>query len=75
MAECCFRLSPAGSAGDSFFGPQKLPGQSVALLSYVDPVSALFFAAVILHEAMMPVQILGAVLILGGAVLGERKDT
>ena len=56
-----------------FSGLQKLPGQSVALLSYIDPVSALFFAAVFLQEAMSPVQILGAVLIIGGALLGEWR--
>ena len=56
-----------------FSGLQKIPGQSVALLSYIDPVSALFFAAVFLQEAMSPVQILGAVLIIGGALLGEWK--
>ena len=56
-----------------FSGLQKIPGQSVALLSYIDPVSALFIAVVFLQEAMSPVQILGAVLIIGGALLGEWK--
>ena len=56
-----------------FSGLQTIPGQSVALLSYIDPVSALFFAAMFLQEAMSPVQILGAVLIIGGAMLGEWK--
>ena len=56
-----------------FSGLQKLPGQSVALISYVDPVSALIFSAVLLHETMTPVQILGAVLIIGGAMFGELK--
>lgn len=54
-----------------FTGLQKLPGQSVALISYVDPVSALLFSAVLLHESMTPVQLVGAVLIIGGAMLGE----
>jgi drug/metabolite transporter (DMT)-like permease len=54
-----------------FSGLQKLPGQSVALISYVDPVSALVFSALILHEMMSGVQWIGAVLILGGALLGE----
>ena len=59
-----------------FSGLQKLPGQSVALISYVDPVSALVFSALLLHESMTPLQILGAVLIIGGALLGElRKRT
>lgn len=56
-----------------FSGLQKIPGQSVALLSYTDPVSSLFFAAVFLRETMTPVQILGAILILGGAILGEWR--
>lgn len=56
-----------------FSGLQKLPAQSVALISYVDPVSALVFSALFLHETMTPIQILGAVLIIGGAVFGELK--
>ena len=56
-----------------FSGLQKLPGQSVALISYVDPVSALLFSAVLLHESMTPVQWIGAVLIIGGAMLGELR--
>lgn len=56
-----------------FSGLQKLPGQSVALISYVDPVSALLFSAVLLHESMTPVQLVGAVLIIGGAMLGELR--
>ena len=59
-----------------FSGLQKLPGQSVALISYVDPVSALLFSAVLLGETMTAVQVLGAVLIIGGAMFGElRKKT
>lgn len=56
-----------------FSGLQKLPGQSVALISYIDPVSALIFSALLLHETMTPVQMLGAVLIIGGAMYGELK--
>lgn len=61
-----------------FSGLQKLPGQSVALISYVDPVSALLFSALLLHEALTPLQLLGAVLIIGGALVGElrgRRET
>ena len=57
-----------------FSGLQKLPAQSAALISYVDPVSALVFSALFLHETMTPVQILGAVLSIGGAVFGELKS-
>ena len=54
-----------------FSGLQRLPAQSVALISYIDPVSALFFSALFLHESMSPLQLVGAVLIIGGAALGE----
>ncbi len=56
-----------------FSGLQKLPAQSVALISYIDPVSALFFSAVFLHESMTALQIIGAVLIIGGAIIGETS--
>lgn len=56
-----------------FSGLQKLPGQSVALISYVDPVSALLFSAVLLDEKMTLLQVIGAVLIIGGAMLGELR--
>lgn len=54
-----------------FSGLQKLSGQSAALISYLDPVSALLFSALLLREVMTPVQAAGAVLIIGGALLGE----
>lgn len=56
-----------------FSGLQKLSGQSVALISYIDPVSALLFSAILLHEVMTPVQVAGAALIIGGAMFGEIK--
>ena len=57
-----------------FSGLQKLPAQSVALISYIDPVSALLFSALLLQESLTPVQTLGAVLIIGGAMFGELKN-
>ncbi len=54
-----------------FSGMQQLSGQSVALLSYIDPVSALLFSAILLHESMTLVQTAGAILIIGGAIFGE----
>lgn len=50
---------------------QKLPGQTVALCSYLDPLFALLLAALVLRERMTALQLLGAVGILGGAVLGQ----
>lgn len=54
-----------------FSSMQRLPGQSVAMCSYIDPVSSLLIAAVVLGERMSIVQIVGAVLIIGGAAFGE----
>lgn len=56
-----------------FSAMQRLPGQTVALLSYADPLTALLLSALILHERLLPLQIAGAVLILGGACLGELR--
>lgn len=63
-----------------FSSLQKLPAQTVALICYVDPLTALFVSALLLGEVLAPVQLLGAALILGGACLGEiviskRKQT
>ena len=50
-----------------------LPVQTVAICGYLEPLSAVVFSMVILSETMLPLQILGAVLIVGGAVLAERN--
>lgn len=54
-----------------FSSIQELSAQTVALCSYIDPAFALLFAALFLHESLTPKQLIGAVLILGGALLGE----
>ena len=53
----------------------ELPVGSVAILGYLDPVSAVLFSALILHEQLTVLQITGAVLIIGGAMVGELKKT
>ena len=45
--------------------------QSIALLSYIDPVSALFFSALFLKEPLSLPGIIGAVMIIGSAVISE----
>ena len=57
-----------------FSSMQRLPAQSVALISYIDPVSALLFSAWLLNENMTLLQIAGAVFIIGGAIMGELGD-
>ncbi|MCT6923002.1 MAG: DMT family transporter [Metasolibacillus sp.] len=41
------------------------------MLGYLEPLSALIFSVMILAERLSPLQIIGAVLILGGAAYGE----
>lgn len=54
-----------------FSSMQYLSAQSFALLSYIEPVSALFVSVLLLGEKLLPLQIVGAFLVLGGAMLGE----
>lgn len=48
-----------------------LPVQSVAVCGYLEPLSAVLLSCLLLKETMLPLQIIGAVLILSGAVFGE----
>ena len=54
-----------------FSSISNLPVQSVAICGYLEPLSAVLFSVLILMETMLPIQIIGTVLILGGAVFGE----
>lgn len=55
-----------------YFSPLSPPPvQSVAVLGYLEPLSAVIFSAVLPSERMSIVQIIGAVLIIGGAMFGE----
>jgi len=54
-----------------FSSIQQLRAQSVAIFGYLEPLSALALAALMLHERLTLIQLLGAVLILGGAIFGE----
>ncbi|MCR4676345.1 MAG: DMT family transporter [Sphaerochaetaceae bacterium] len=63
-----------GMAYAMYFGSmEKLSVQSVALLSYIDPVSALFFSAFILGEPLSTAGVIGAVMIIGSAIVSERR--
>ncbi|KAF1083992.1 O-acetylserine/cysteine export protein [Sporotomaculum syntrophicum] len=54
-----------------FSAIHQLPAQSVAMCSYIEPLSALVFSAVMLHEHLTMVQFSGALFILGGAAFSE----
>ena len=49
----------------------RLEGQTIALLSYLDPVVAVLLSVFLLREPMGPWGALGAALILGSTLLGE----
>jgi len=48
----------------------RLDVQTVAVCGYLEPLSAVVFSVLLLGEILVPVQIIGAVLLLGGAALG-----
>lgn len=50
-----------------------LKSQTVALYSYIDPVVSVLLAILILNESMSFIKLIGAVLILGAAIIGEIK--
>ena len=43
----------------------------MAITGYLEPLSALVFSAAILQERLTIIQVVGAIIILGGAALGE----
>ena len=45
--------------------------QTIAVLSYIDPVAALLFSALLLREPVSVLNIIGAVLIIGSAMISE----
>lgn len=53
-----------------YFAPlPQLKSQTVAVCGYLEPLSATVFAAMILGETLGAAQIVGGILIIGGAVL------
>ena len=60
-----------------FTGMKGLKGQSIAVLSYIDPLTLLLISGLIVGERMTLQQVFGAVLLLGSTWIdeggGERK--
>lgn len=54
-----------------FSAVAKLPVQTVAVVGYLEPLSAVVFSAALLGEAITPVRLMGAALIIGGAIFCE----
>ncbi len=61
-----------GIAYKLYFGAvQYVEGQTIALLSYIDPVVTIILSAIVLGEPLTIYSIAGAVLILGSTMVGE----
>ncbi len=50
-----------------------LEGQTLAILSYIDPIFAVILSSIILSESLGFLQIIGGILILGSAFISEYK--
>ncbi len=57
-----------------FSSMDRLPAQTTALMSYIDPVSAILLSALVLREAMNPVSVIGTVLVLGAVIACELPE-
>ena len=67
-------LIHTGAAYALYFGSMEgLAIQSIAVLSYIDPVSALLFSALLLREPLSLMNIIGAVMIIGSAMISETE--
>lgn len=64
-----------GFAYTLYFGAMKsMKAQSIAILSYIDPVFALVLSALILKERMSIFGVIGAVMVLGAAFVCELPE-
>lgn len=54
-----------------FSSLKELKGQTIAVMSYIDPISAVIISAIFLRERMGVLQIVGGILILGSTLISE----
>ena len=65
-----------GIAYSLYFGSMDgLKVQTIAVLSYIDPVSALLFSALLLREPLSIPSVVGAVMIIGSAMVSELQPS
>lgn len=57
-----------------FSSLKDLKGQTIAVLSYIDPISAVIIAAIFLAESMSLIQLVGGIFILGSTFLSEKLE-
>lgn len=59
-----------------YFGAiSRLPAQTIALFSYIDPIVAIFLSATLLREGLTLTSAIGAVLVLGSTLVSELTDS
>ena len=58
-----------------FSSMDHLPAQTAALMSYIDPISAILLSALVLKERMPPLTIIGTALVLGAVIFCELPDS
>lgn len=56
-----------------FSALKELPGQTAAILSYIDPLVAVLVSVLLLGEAITPLQMIGGLMILGFTMWNERS--
>lgn len=56
-----------------FSGMEHLKGQSIAMLSYVDPLVAILISGLILQEQFTLLQVIGGLLLLGSTIISETR--
>lgn len=57
-----------------FSSLQYVPGQEAAVLSYIDPLTAVILSVLVLHEPMSAGQVIGGAMILGFTLLNELPE-
>ena len=74
-AALCIGLVNTGLGCYMYFSSMgELPVTRVAVCGYLEPLSAVVLSALLLGEAMTPANVLGAALILGGAIYSELGE-
>lgn len=56
-----------------FSSLKELKGQTIAVLSYIDPIFAVIISSIFLGETMSVLQIIGGILILGSTFISENQ--
>ena len=57
-----------------FSSLKALPGQEAAVLSYIDPLTAVLISLLVLAEPVTPIQLVGGAMILAFTLANELKN-